>query len=116
VVEALKANVGEPYAADGLELRMHFSHWYAWGTMVYARFEIPGAAAPADAVALHDEIWRAGVESVLAAGGVMSDHHGVGLKLAPYMRRQWGAAFDQLAQIKKAVDPNNIMNPGKLGF
>jgi alkyldihydroxyacetonephosphate synthase len=116
VYEALQRTVARPYAADGLELRMHFSHWYAWGTMVYARFLVPGAADREDAIALHDGIWRAGVEGVLAAGGVINDHHGVGLKLAPYMRSQWGAAYDQLARIKRALDPNDIMNPGKLGF
>ena len=116
VYESLQRTVAQPYAADGLELRMHFSHWYAWGTMIYSRFLIPGAADRADAVALHDEIWRAGVEGVLGAGGVMNDHHGVGLKLAPYMRRQWGPAFDELARIKRALDPNNVMNPGKFSF
>jgi alkyldihydroxyacetonephosphate synthase len=116
VYEALQRTVAQPYADDGLELRMHFSHWYAWGTMIYSRFLIPGGADRPDAVALHDEIWRAGVEGVLAAGGVMNDHHGVGLKLAPYMRRQWGPAFDELVRIKRALDPNNIMNPGKFSF
>lgn len=116
VYESLQRNVAQEYESEGLELRMHFSHWYAWGTMIYARFLIPGAADREDAVALHDGIWRAGVEGVMAAGGVINDHHGVGLKLAPYMRPQWGAAFDQLARIKRALDPNNIMNPGKLGF
>ena len=56
------------------------------------------------------------MDAVIAAGGVFNDHHGVGLKLAPFMRPQWGAAFDQLERIKRALDPNNIMNPGKLGF
>ena len=41
----------------------------------------------------------------LAAGGVINDHHGVGIKLAPFMRPQWGAAFDQLERIKRALDP-----------
>ena len=116
VYDALQQSVARRYAPVGLELRAHLSHWYHWGTMIYGRFVIPGGAERDDAEALHDEIWRAGVEAVLAAGGVINDHHGVGIKLAPFMRPQWGAAFDQLERIKRALDPNNIMNPGKLGF
>jgi alkyldihydroxyacetonephosphate synthase len=116
VYEALQESVARPYASIGLELRAHFSHWYHWGTMIYARFVIPDGAHREDAEALHDEIWKRGVEAVMAAGGVFNDHHGVGLKLAQFMRPQWGAAFDQLLRIKQALDPNNIMNPGKLGF
>ena len=67
-----------------------------------------------DALALHDRIWDDGVRAILDAGGVMNDHHGVGLKLAPYMRAQHGAALDPLRRIKEVLDPNRIMNPGKL--
>ena len=73
---------------QGLQLRMHFSHWYRWGTMIYARFLIPDGGA--DALALHDRIWEDGITAVLEAGGVMNDHHGVGLKLAPYMAPSTG--------------------------
>jgi FAD/FMN-containing dehydrogenase len=45
---------------------------------------------------------------------VINDHHGVGLKLAPYMRAQHGPALDTLRRIKEVLDPNGIMNPGKL--
>ena len=57
-----------------------------------------------------------GVQAVFAAGGVINDHHGVGLKLAPYMERQHGAALGAMRRIKAALDPNGIMNPGKLGL
>lgn len=114
VHEALKRAVRDAYAPQGLQLRMHFSHWYRWGTMIYARFLIPDGGA--DAPALHDRIWRDGVEAVLAAGGVMNDHHGVGLKLAPYMAAQHGAALGALRAVKTALDPQGIMNPGKLGL
>ena len=43
-------------------------------------------------------------------------HDPVGIKLGPYMRRQHGAALDALARIKAALDPNGIMNPGKMGL
>jgi alkyldihydroxyacetonephosphate synthase len=112
VYEALRLAVREPYADVGLELRMHFSHWYPWGTMIYGRFVVPDGGP--DAVALHDRIWEDGMTAALAAGGVMNDHHGVGLKLGPYMRRQHGAALDTMRLIKAALDPDGLMNPGKL--
>ncbi len=114
VHEALETAVRRRYADAGLRLRMHYSHWYPWGTMIYARFLLPDGAA--DARALHDQIWDDGVRAVLAAGGVINDHHGVGLKLAPYMAAQHGPALDVLRLIKSAIDPLGIMNPGKLGL
>jgi alkyldihydroxyacetonephosphate synthase len=114
VYEALHRAVREPYSDAGLELRMHFSHWYLWGTMIYGRFVVPDGGA--DALALHDRIWEDGMTAALDAGGVMNDHHGVGMKLGPYMRRQHGGALDAMRQLKAALDPNNIMNPGKLGL
>jgi alkyldihydroxyacetonephosphate synthase len=67
-------------------------------------------------VALYKGIWAAGIEAVLAAGGVINDHHGVGSTLAPYVERQWGPAFQTLTAVKRALDPAGIMNPGKLGL
>ena len=67
-------------------------------------------------LALYREIWAAGVEAILDAGGVINDHHGVGSTLAPYVARQWGPAYDTLLRVKRALDPANVMNPGKLGF
>jgi alkyldihydroxyacetonephosphate synthase len=114
VYEALRVAVREPYREHGLQLRMHFSHWYAWGTMIYGRFVVPDGGP--DALALHDRIWEDGMTAALDAGAVINDHHGVGIKLAPYMRRQHGAAFDLMLAVKRAVDPHGVMNPGKLGL
>ena len=114
VYEALHNAVRVPYAETGLELRMHFSHWYLWGTMIYGRFVVPDGGP--DALELHDRIWADGMQAALDAGGVMNDHHGVGIKLGPYMRRQHGRALDALRGIKAALDPDNIMNPGKMGL
>jgi alkyldihydroxyacetonephosphate synthase len=112
VYRAVKTAVEEPYADHGLTLKVHFSHWYPWGTMMYGRFVVPDGGP--DAVDLHDRIWDDAVQAMLGAGGVMNDHHGVGLKLAPYMRSQHGPALDVLRRIKEVLDPNRIMNPGKL--
>jgi alkyldihydroxyacetonephosphate synthase len=114
VYEALRTAVREPYADTGLQLRMHFSHWYPWGTMIYGRFVVPDGGT--DALALHDRIWEDGMTAALDAGAVINDHHGVGIKLGPYMRRQHGAALDTMRRVKAALDPHGVMNPGKLGF
>lgn len=112
--QALQATVAKPYAAQGLVLRTHLSHWYLWGAMIYSRFVLPDGGT--NAIALHDQIWEDGVKAALGAGAVMNDHHGVGLKLAPYMQWQHGAGLDVLRRVQKAMDPNGVMNPGKLGL
>jgi alkyldihydroxyacetonephosphate synthase len=49
-------------------------------------------------------------------GGSMEYTHGVGVKLAPFMAEEHGYGLEVMRQIKKTLDPNNIMNPGKLGL
>jgi alkyldihydroxyacetonephosphate synthase len=105
-----------PFAADGLRLRTHFSHWYEWGSMVYPRFVIDDVSGVDDPLVLYKRIWAAGVEAIFASGGLINDHHGVGSTLAPYVERQWGAAYSTLTRIKQALDPAGVMNPGKLGL
>lgn len=117
IYDALRAEIPRRYEAHQLRLAIHLSHWYEWGTMLYGRFTLSEAPAdPEEAARLHDRIWADAIDIALARGGVMNDHHGVGLKLGPYMRRQYGEAFTVLEAIKDALDPDGIMNPGKLGF
>ena len=49
-------------------------------------------------------------------GGVMEYCHGVGLKLNHLLAREMGVGQDVVRALKQALDPNNIMNPGKLGL
>lgn len=107
----------EKYAEWGLRYYGHFSHWFPWGVMVYDRFVI--AEPPQDsgeALALHNEVWNLAVRTSISCGGVLNDHHGVGLKLARLMREQYGTAFQVLEGLKRCLDPHNILNPGKMGF
>jgi alkyldihydroxyacetonephosphate synthase len=111
---AMKAAVDPKWE---LSLNTHFSHWYEWGSMIYARMKVPtGPPDLAEAKALHDAIIKAGIDAALSAGAVMNDHHGVGLRLLPFMEAQYGAGMNALAQIKRGLDPKNILCPGKLGL
>ena len=53
---------------------------------------------------------------MLAHGGALSHHHGVGLNRSRFVREALGPAFDVLVAAKQALDPNGILNPGKLGL
>jgi len=49
-------------------------------------------------------------------GGSMEYTHGVGVKLAPLMAEEHGYGLAVMRQIKQTLDPNNILNPGKLAL
>ena len=42
--------------------------------------------------------------------------HGVGTKLSYLMEEEMGSGLEFLRTIKETIDPNNIMNPGKMGL
>ena len=54
------------------------------------------------------------VERALKFGGTCSGEHGVGIGKLKYLDAEHGAALDVMRAIKRAIDPNNLMNPGKL--
>ncbi|HEY8215848.1 MAG TPA: FAD-binding oxidoreductase [Acidimicrobiia bacterium] len=92
----------------------HQSHAYSDGACLYFTF---AAQPPADRrEAYYRAAWDAGTRAVLAHGGALSHHHGVGLNRARYMREALGPAFDVLVAVKAALDPHGILNPGKLGL
>ena len=97
----------------------HFSHWYEWGCMIYDRFIIEGKDVPDDpveAMRLHNAVWTLCVRAAIENGGVVNDHHGVGIKLGRLMKEQYGPAMQVFEGLKRILDPNGIMNPYKLGL
>lgn len=57
------------------------------------------------------ELFKAAVE----LGGTLSGEHGIGTMKAPYLKVETGeAGFEVMRKIKEALDPNNILNPGKI--
>ena len=117
IYRAKKEVIETEFAEYGARYTAHLSHWYDWGSMLYDRFYVDNPPEdPAEAMDLHDRLWDAGIFAGMKHGGVLNDHHGVGIKLGRFMRPQLGTAFDYLRSLKDAWDPDGIMNPGKLGF
>lgn len=91
----------------------HSSHVYRSGINLY--FSFAAAVAPEDMEATYFACWRAAMEATAANGGGIAHHHGAGRLRKPYLAHDLGpAGVDLLRQVKAAVDPASIMNPGNL--
>ena len=55
-------------------------------------------------------------ERAISMGGTCTGEHGIGQRKIKYLRMELGDAVDFMWTIKQALDPDNILNPGKYGF
>jgi alkyldihydroxyacetonephosphate synthase len=92
----------------------HLSHSYLDGACLY--FTFAATPPPEDVEAAYVALWNAGQRAVLQAGGNLSHHHGVGLNRARFVSQALGDAVPVVQAIKDALDPNGILNPGKMGL
>ena len=54
------------------------------------------------------------MEAAISLGGTISGEHGVGFCKAPFLGDEVGpGSIEMMRRIKRALDPNNILNPGK---
>ena len=91
----------------------HLSHSYTDGGSIYYTFLAPQEAGAE--VEQWDRVKAAATDAIVRSGGALSHHHGIGVE-----HRRWmeGYLGDQgarwLAAVKGALDPGDILNPGKL--
>lgn len=91
----------------------HFSHAYRDGCSIY--FTFAGSAEETKKEELYDRILKSALDACVTAGGTISHHHGIGYSKQRWLKREGSGGLYILASLKKVLDPNNIMNPGKLG-
>jgi alkyldihydroxyacetonephosphate synthase len=111
IAEAIVSNPAQP-GARGIVMS-HLSHSYRDGASLYFTFAFPRA------LDREVEQWlaikKAASEVIAANGGTISHHHGVGMDHRPWIAREKGPiGMGILEAVKKQVDPEGVMNPGKL--
>ena len=94
----------------------HQSHAYTDGACLYFTW----AARPPEGVdpdAIYIQAWDVVTRVTLERGGALSHHHGIGLNRGRFVEAALGpGATGVLRALKNALDPNGILNPGKLGL
>lgn len=79
-------------------------------------------SAPVIDLESEEEIYRVRLvaddihELALSLNGTVTGEHGIGIVRDQYMEREHGEALNVMRSIKFALDPNNILNPGKMAL
>jgi len=105
MVAAMKAVEGV------LEVSGHYSHFYREGACLYVTF----AGIPKDPLRYYQDTWDAAMKATLQNNGSISHHHGIGFWRMQYLEQELGSSGVRLLRsIKSALDPEGILNRGKL--
>jgi alkyldihydroxyacetonephosphate synthase len=104
----LRAEVPDITMAGG-----HSSHAYINGTNMYFVYYYDVKCTPEQEVAKYrTAINRVICEETLKLGGSVVHHHGMGKARTPWVREEYGSSYYILERLKRAFDPNDVMNKG----
>lgn len=93
----------------------HLSHVYTDGASVYVTFIFRRTADPDETFERWQLLKSAASQAIQAHGGTISHQHGIGLDHTPYLLSEKGSTGLALLEAAcKALDPDGLMNPGKL--
>lgn len=93
----------------------HFSHVYHTGASVYVIFHAETGGDDKAGEARYLECLDTAIRTSIKHGGNVSHHHGSGKAKAPYLHLEHGeSGIAVMANIKKALDPQGILNKGVL--
>jgi alkyldihydroxyacetonephosphate synthase len=91
----------------------HISHSYLEGACLYFTFMFPMSTQ--NPVAQWQKLKRIVTDNITKHGGTVSHHHGVGSDHVPWYLKEIGpVAAGALRAMKSNLDPDGILNPGKL--
>ncbi|MCW9035809.1 MAG: FAD-binding oxidoreductase [Rhodospirillales bacterium] len=115
VSSALNQAMEQNKAFEGAKgiVMAHISHAYETGASLYFTYVYP--VDPANGPGQWRTIKQAVSNAVSQNGGTISHHHGVGTDHLEWLEKEKGeVGLNALKAIKKKLDPNGVMNPGKL--
>ena len=102
-------------AVSPLLSMVHLSHVYRDGASLYFTFLFRVGRTFEETMLIWRGLKEAGSKAVLSVGGTITHQHGVGVDHIPYLTPEKGKLGIQiLKDVQRSLDPDGIMNPGKL--
>ncbi len=116
MISAMKGTIAATGGGPGYVMT-HISHAYEYGASLYSTFL--GCQVPDPSSLVRQAQWQAvkqaTTEAILAAGGTLTHHHGVGHDHAPWLEEEVGLlGVKVLRTLKQTFDPTGTLNPGIL--
>jgi alkyldihydroxyacetonephosphate synthase len=91
----------------------HISHTYETGACLY--FTYATVQEKGKELEQYYNYKKIVTENFIAEGATLSHHHAVGYEHSPWLAREISSTgIQSLKALKNSLDPNNILNPGKL--
>ncbi len=112
-VEELYNEIFTLYKKHGVNCSIHIPHLAYKGASIYFiyRYEVT-----AEGIKLCEKVRKEAFDIINKYNATIEHHHEVGFALNEYLKGELGYGLEVLRAIKKALDPKNIMNPGKLAL
>jgi len=93
----------------------HISHVYTNGGSLYLTYLYRRAEDPQETLSRWKQLKTSASKIIVENGGTISHQHGVGIDHKPFLKEEKGSLGIQMTrQMIREVDPQGIMNPGKL--
>jgi alkyldihydroxyacetonephosphate synthase len=111
VIPRIRANIKGITLLGG-----HSSHSYINGTNMYFNYfyDLLDCAPEDENEKCYLPIIKIICEETLALGGSIVHHHGIGKARAPWVKEEFGSSYPMLETLKKAFDPQGVMNMGTI--
>lgn len=117
MVEQIESALRDAMSEIGEKVHIftHLSHVYPYGSSIYTTHLFRLAADPDETLARWHAMKSAASQAIIANGGTISHHHGVGMDHLPYLAAEKGTlGLAAITSLCRQFDPKGIMNPGKL--
>lgn len=110
---AMSAAFSKENCGESLVVGAHLSHAYPDGASLY--FTFIGKRKAGGEIAQWERIKSLATDTIVAHSGALSHHHGIGYDHKRWMDKELGAlGIDVLRAIKSDLDPDGLLNPGKV--
>ena len=111
----LYENIRKNLESLDLIVMAHFSHFYSEGACIYFTLISERPHEYEKELEIYMKMWNIVIETCFASNATMVHHHGIGIQRVRWFKKLLGEnTYNLWKKIKENLDPNRIMNPGKL--